>query len=82
MLFRSKYPPIAQENGIEGTVTVQFVIDETGKISNAKVLKPVDPILDKEALRVVLNAPKWTPGKQRGQAVKVAMQIPVRFRLR
>jgi len=76
-----KYPTIAIENGIQGIVFVNFVVDRDGGISNAKVLRSVDPLLDKEALRVVNMLPKWEPGKQRGKPVRVSYTIPIHFRL-
>ncbi len=74
-----KYPVIAQENGIQGKVYVNFVVDKDGSITNAKVARGVDPSLDKEALRVVNSLPKWKPGKQRGKAVKVSYTVPINF---
>jgi TonB family protein len=76
-----KYPKEAQEQGKQGRVIVQFVVEKDGSITDAKVLKPVDPLLDAEALRIVNMMPKWTPGKQRGKAVRVYFTIPVTFRL-
>ena len=76
-----KYPPQAKENGIQGRVIVTFVIMKDGSITNAEVVRGVDPLLDKEALRVVNLMPKWKPGKQRGKAVNVKYTIPVMFRL-
>lgn len=76
-----KYPAIAQENGTQGRVTVQFVVNRDGSIVDAKVLRGVDPYLDKEALRVVNTMPKWKPGKQRGKPVRVKYTVPVMFRL-
>ncbi|MDR0988386.1 MAG: TonB family protein [Prevotellaceae bacterium] len=76
-----KYPPIAQENGISGRVTIQFVVNTDGSIVNAVVAKPIDPYLDKEALRVVSSMPKWNPGMQRGKPVRVRYNVPVIFRL-
>lgn len=76
------YPQKAQENGIQGRVTVQFTVEKDGSITNAKVLRGVDPELDKEALRVISSMPKWTPGKQRGKAVRCSFSVPVRFQLR
>ena len=76
-----KYPKEAQEQGKQGRVIVQFVVEKDGSITDAKVLKPVDPLLDAEALRIVKLMPKWTPGKQRGKAVRVYFTIPVTFRL-
>ncbi|MBQ8116029.1 MAG: energy transducer TonB [Prevotella sp.] len=76
-----KYPVIAEENGIQGRVVVQFVIGEDGSISDVRVAKSVDPSLDKEAVRVIKNMPKWIPGKLNGQSVKVRYTMPVTFRL-
>lgn len=76
-----KYPVVAAENGIQGKVTVQFVVGKNGSISNVKVLRSVDPSLDKEAVRVVSNMPNWTPGKQNGASVNVRFTLPVTFRL-
>jgi len=76
-----KYPVIAEENGIQGRVIVQFVVGKDGHISDVKVAKSVDPSLDKEAVRVVKAMPKWIPGKQNGQAVTVRYTLPVTFRL-
>ncbi|HBL75125.1 MAG: energy transducer TonB [Bacteroidetes bacterium GWF2_42_66] len=74
-----KYPVIAQENGIQGKVYVNFVVDRDGSVTAAKVARGVDPSLDKEALRVVNSLPKWKPGKQRGKAVKVSYTVPINF---
>lgn len=74
-----KYPVIAQENGIQGKVFVSFVVDTDGGISNVKVARGVDPSLDKEAMRVVKSMPKWIPGKQNGQAVRVSYTVPINF---
>ena len=76
-----KYPTIAQENGTQGRVTVQFVVNRDGSIVDAKVLRGVDPYLDKEAIRVISSMPKWKPGMQRGKAVRVKYTVPVMFRL-
>lgn len=76
-----KYPAVAQENGIQGRVIIQFVVEKDGSVANPVVVKGVDPALDKEALRVVKSMPKWTPGKQRGKAVRVKYTVPVTFRL-
>lgn len=76
-----KYPTIAQENGTQGRVTVQFVVNKDGSIVDAKVLRGVDPYLDKEALRVINSMPKWKPGMQRGKPVRVKYTVPVMFRL-
>ena len=76
-----KYPQAAQENGRQGKVVVQFVVDTDGSIINAHVLTNVDPDLDKEALRVIKSMPRWTPGKQKGKPVRVKYTVPVNFRL-
>lgn len=76
-----KYPVIAEENGIQGRVIVQFVVGKDGHISDVRVAKSVDPSLDKEAVRVVKGMPRWIPGKQNGQAVTVRYTLPVTFRL-
>lgn len=74
-----KYPEIAAENGISGRVYIQFCVNSKGDIVDVVVLRGVDPALDKEAMRVVSSSPKWTPGKQRGRAVKVQFTFPVNF---
>ncbi len=75
------YPPIAAERGREGTVTLRFVVTETGDIGEVQLLRGADRDLDKEALRVVGKLPKFIPGRQNGQAVSVWFTLPVRFRL-
>ena len=79
---RLVYPEIAKENGVQGRVTLQFTVNADGTVSNVKVLRGVDSSLDKEAVRVVSNSPKWKPGKQRDRAVKVTYTFPVIFQLR
>jgi len=76
-----KYPTIAQENGVQGRVIVQFVVNQDGSIVDPVVVRSVDPYLDKEALRVIRMMPKWKPGKQRGKAVRVKYTVPVTFKL-
>ena len=76
-----KYPTIAQENGTQGRVTVQFVVNKDGSIVDAKVLRGVDPYLDKEAIRVISAMPKWKPGMQRGKPVRGKFTVPVTFKL-
>lgn len=76
-----KYPAMAAENGIEGRVVVQFVVERDGSVSGVHVVRGVDPSLDKEATRVVSQMPKWIPGKQNGSAVRVKYTVPVTFRL-
>ena len=74
-----KYPVIAQENGVQGKVYVNFVVDKEGRVTNARVIRSVDPSLDKEALRVVNSLPRWKPGKQQGAPVRVAFSVPISF---
>ena len=76
-----KYPKEAQDKGIQGRVIVQFIVKKDGSIIEPEVVKPVDPLLDAEAVRVVNAMPKWNPGKQRGQAVNVRFTLPLMFRL-
>lgn len=76
-----KYPVVAQENGVQGRVIVGFVVETDGSISDVKVMRSVDPSLDKEATRVVKSMPKWKPGRQNGSAVRVKYTVPVVFRL-
>lgn len=74
-----RYPEIAQENGISGKVYVQFAVNSRGEVVDVKVVRGVDPALDKEAVRVVSSSPKWVPGKQRGKPVKVQFTFPIVF---
>ena len=75
------YPVTAQENGVQGRVTVSFVVETDGSIINVKVARSVDPSLDREAMRIVKAMPKWTPGKKDGKPVRVKYTVPVVFRL-
>jgi len=75
------YPPVAQENGITGKIYVEFTIGTDGTVTDVRLLRGVDPLLDNEALRVIRASPKWTPGMQRGKPVKVKYQFPVNFQL-
>ena len=68
-------------NGVQGKVSVKFVIEKDGSIADPVVVRGVDPYLDKEALRVVKSMPKWKPGKQRGKPVRVSYTVPVIFKL-
>ena len=79
---RLVYPEIAKENGVQGRVTLQFTVEKDGSVTKVKVLRGVDPSLDKEAVRVVSMSPKWKPGKQRDRAVPVTYTFPVYFQLR
>ena len=76
-----KYPVVAQENGVQGRVVVSFVVERDGSITDVKVVRSVDPSLDREAARVVSSMPKWIPGKQNGSTVRVKYNVPVSFRL-
>ncbi len=77
-----KYPVIAQENGIQGRVICQFVVNKDGKIVDVEVVRSGgDPSLDKEAVRVIKSMPNWKAGKQRGKAVRVKYTLPVNFKL-
>ena len=75
------YPPMAAENNVQGRVVVQFVVDKTGKVGEVKVVRSVDKDLDREAVRVCKSLPKFTPGRQNGQAVSVWYTLPVTFKL-
>lgn len=76
-----KYPELAKEIQIQGVVYVEFVVGKDGSVKDVVLKRGVDPLLDKEALRVVQMMPKWKPGKQRGQVVNVSYIIPIRFKL-
>ncbi|MFN4235575.1 MAG: energy transducer TonB [Bacteroidia bacterium] len=76
-----KYPEDAKKDKIEGTVFISFIVDEVGRVKNVKVVKGVYPSLDKEAIRVASQMPKWTPGKHNGKNVKVQFNLPVKFTL-
>lgn len=75
------YPPAASEEGIQGRVVVEFVVGKDGSITNARVVRPRHPALDKEALRVIKAMPNWIPGRNNGQPVKVTYTLPVTFKL-
>ncbi len=76
-----RYPSVACENRIEGRVVVQFVVDCEGNILNPLVVWNVDPLLDREAIRLVKLMPKWIPGRQNGKPVNVTCLVPIRFKL-
>jgi len=76
-----KYPAEAVENGIEGTVFIAFVVEPDGMITEVKVLRGIGGGCNEEAVRVVKGMPKWIPGKQRGKAVRVKYNLPIRFKL-
>ncbi|MCF0174320.1 MAG: energy transducer TonB [Bacteroidales bacterium] len=79
---RLVYPEIAKENGVQGRVVLMFTVDVDGAVKNVRVVRGIDPALDKEAVRVVASSPKWSPGRQRDRAVKVNYTFPVIFQLR
>ena len=76
-----RYPVVAQEAGIQGRVILQFVVNADGSIVDIQVVRGVDPSLDREAIRVAQAMPRWSPGQQRGQAVRVMFTLPIHFRL-
>jgi periplasmic protein TonB len=76
-----RYPVIAQENGIQGRVVCQFVVNTDGKIVDVEVVRSIEESLDKEAIRVIKSMPPWTPGRQGGKNVRVKYTLPIRFRL-
>ena len=78
---RIKYPQIAQENGITGRVVLSFVVEKDGTLTNIQVLQTPDSSLSDEAIRVLKTSPKWKPGKQRNQAVRVKYTLPIDFRI-
>lgn len=75
------YPPAASEEGVQGRVVVEFVVGKDGSITNARVVRTRHPALDREALRVIQAMPRWIPGRNNGQPVKVTYTLPVTFRL-
>ncbi len=79
---RLRYPQIAQENGISGRVTLSFVIEKDGSLTNIEVMQSPDRSLSEEAIRVLKTSPKWEPGKQRNQPVRVKYTLPVAFQIR
>ena len=76
-----KYPEQAMKEGIQGRVTVRFIVEKDGSISDVKPILSVHPLLNKEAVRVVESMPKWTPGKHNGKPVRVRFNLPVMFKL-
>ena len=77
-----KYPEDAQKQKVEGKVMASFIVETDGSISEVKILKPVFPSLDAEAVRVISAMPNWKPGKQKGQTVRVHYVVPISFRLK
>ncbi len=76
-----KYPTEAVKNKVEGRVVVQFIVEKDGSVSGVQVVRSVDPLLDREAARVVGSMPKWTPGKQKGKPVRVKYTVPIVFKM-
>jgi len=76
-----QYPEVARNNGITGTVLIEFVVERDGRVSNAKVKVPLYPDCDKEAVRGIMAMPKWKPGKNMGKPVRCFYQVPVTFRM-
>ncbi len=76
-----KYPPIARENGVEGTVYVKFIVEKDGSVSNVEVVRDIGAGCGEESMRVVKKFPRWNPGKQRGRPVRVFFNLPVKFKL-
>ena len=74
------YPSDALKNGIQGRVMVSFIVEKDGTITNPKIIRSVDPLLDREAIRLILSMPRWIPGKQNGKPVRVRYSLPVTFR--
>jgi len=76
-----QYPDSARNEGIQGKVYVNFVVDSSGNITNVKILRGVHETLDKESIRVVKSMPKWKPGTQKGKPVRVSYNLPISFRI-
>ena len=76
-----KYPAYAVENGIQGRVLIDFIIEKDGRVTGVRVVKSVDPVLDDEAVRVISASPKWRAGRVNGNRVRTSMTIPVEFKL-
>jgi protein TonB len=75
------YPAMAKQEGVQGRVFVNFVVEADGSVTNVKVLRGIGGGCDEEAVRVVNSMPNWTPGMQRGEAVRVSFNLPIRFTL-
>lgn len=76
-----KYPQEALKDNVQGRVIVGFIVEKDGSVSNAKIIRSVDSALDKEAIRIVMSMPKWTPGRQNGRNVRTKYNVPVNFKL-
>lgn len=75
-----KYPQEALKDNVQGRVIVGFIVEKDGSVSNAKIIRSVDSALDKEAIRIVMSMPKWTPGRQNGRNVRTKYNVPVNFK--
>lgn len=75
-----KYPEEALKDNVQGRVIVGFIVEKDGSVSNAKIIRSVDSALDKEAIRIVMSMPKWTPGRQNGRNVRTKYNVPVNFK--
>ncbi len=78
---RLQYPPEAKDKGLQGRVTVQFTVEKDGSVTGVKVLRGVHPLLDDEAVKVVSQSPRWTPGTVRGEPARVVYNFPLVFQL-
>ncbi len=76
------YPQLAIDNGMQGMVVVEFVVDTDGSIANLRVLRSVDPLLDREAIRIISSSPRWEPGKHNGKPQRVSFSFPIVFKLK
>lgn len=81
MAYNLKYPEEARRNGVQGRVLVQFDVEKDGYITNAKILRSIDPVLDNEVLRVINAMPRWIPGYSNGETVKYTFTIPISFQM-
>jgi TonB family protein len=77
-----RYPKMAFENGVDGKVVVAFVVERDGSITGANAVVKADPLLNKEAIRLIMNMPRWKPGIQNGKPIRVKTTVPVVFRIR
>ena len=75
------YPEEALKDNVQGRVIVGFIVEKDGSVSNPKIIRGVDSALDKEAIRIVMSMPKWTPGRQNGRNVRTKYNVPVNFKL-
>ena len=81
VLKNTKYPEVARENGVQGKVFTALVIERDGSVTDIKIERGVDPLLDQEAIRVIKSMPKWKPAKQRGKPVRCRFRLPITYTL-